>query len=583
MTKDTKIYSFNKMFIRTFSVIFALMFLLLIVYMGIASAFFTKQTNETVASTLKLYNYSLQMAINATTTYQKELAYNNTEFQLLSIEKLSTASRLNVEQDIRTLLESHVSTNEYIAVTSDNDKVSMYVSGPGYTSVEQSTMHDYKEHLEDLYHQKNGDYRYLIWNTVYFNDCYYIVYATTNNGLTIYSSYELDKLDLFAAAHDSESPCTLTFWNDRDGIIANSKTIEALGITKADLENPKNSIFKKYYILSAPVPNTDIHMSCIFENRYSMLYARVAIALIILLIVGLLGAAGMMLVKIREIILYPLTQINSVTQRLKDGTLDTSTPTDATNILEFRQINEAIIDLVNQKNRIHSQMEQESFEKDRARLQYFQLQTRSHFIINCLKSLNGMLDTKDYKKMKRMIIAFSNHLRYIFHDNLKLVTLEEELAEVNDYFNIIIMDRATPVILNRQVPEEFLDCKVPSLLIQTFLENTLKYNKASETLLIFDIKIVATTLNGCNAMQILLGDNGIGYSEEYLKVLNDSNSEIYADKHVGIENLKHRIEILYKNNYELAFYNGPNGGAKAIITIPLSSEFEPVLEESVTK
>ena len=76
MTKDTKIYSFNKMFIRTFSVIFALMFLLLIVYMGIASAFFIKQTNETVASTLKLYNYSLQMSINATTTYQKELAYS---------------------------------------------------------------------------------------------------------------------------------------------------------------------------------------------------------------------------------------------------------------------------------------------------------------------------------------------------------------------------------------------------------------------------------------------------------------------------------------------------------------------------
>lgn len=52
-----------------------------------------------------------------------------------------------------------------------------------------------------------------------------------------------------------------------------------------------------------------------------------------------------------------------------------------------------------------------------------------------------MLELHEYEKMQRMILAFSNYLRYIFHDNLKVVPLKYELEEVNDYYNIILMDR----------------------------------------------------------------------------------------------------------------------------------------------
>lgn len=61
-----------------------------------------------------------------------------------------------------------------------------------------------------------------------------------------------------------------------------------------------------------------------------------------------------------------------------------------------------------------------------------------------------MLELHEYEKMQRMILAFSNHLRYIFHDNLKVVPLKYELEEVNDYYNIILMDRSKPILLMQQ-------------------------------------------------------------------------------------------------------------------------------------
>ena len=91
-----------------------------------------------------------------------------------------------------------------------------------------------------------------------------------------------------------------------------------------------------------------------------------------------------------------------------------------------------LADLMEQKVALDLEKQQEAFEKDHAKLQYYQLQTRSHFMANCLKSLYAMLISRQYEKMQMMIIAFSNHLRYIFNDTLKLVPLKAEMEALPD-------------------------------------------------------------------------------------------------------------------------------------------------------
>ncbi len=59
--------------------------------------------------------------------------------------------------------------------------------------------------------------------------------------------------------------------------------------------------------------------------------------------------------------------------------------------------------------------------------------------------------------------------------------------------------------------------------------------------------------------------------------MRENPNNLYADKHVGIENLKHRIDIIYRSNYEHTFYNSPAGGAKAVIVLPLLRESPQIL------
>ena len=150
-----------------------------------------------------------------------------------------------------------------------------------------------------------------------------------------------------------------------------------------------------------------------------------------------------------------------------------------------------------------------------------------------------------------------------------MVPLKYELEEVNDYYNIILMDRSKPILLMQQNDNSLSDYQVPPLLIQTFLENSEKYNAQSDKLLCFSIHIEKTFYNDKPYVLFKLSDNGVGYGKDMLDKLNCEESDLYEDYHVGITNLKKRIELIYGTNYYITFYNEPAGGACTLIYLPL--------------
>lgn len=185
------------------------------------------------------------------------------------------------------------------------------------------------------------------------------------------------------------------------------------------------------------------------------------------------------------------------------------------------------------------------------------------------KSLYGMLENRQIDKMKLMIIAFSNHLRYLFHDNISTVPLSYELREIEDYYQILSLDSGKIFLLDVDVEESLKEYSVPPLIIQSFLENSFKYNDGKRGMVVFSIKIRTTVENDTPYMCIHMQDNGEGYPKEVLDAINQRVKYSFEEHHVGINNLKHRLSILYGENYSFAFYNLPSGGACSIISIPL--------------
>jgi LytS/YehU family sensor histidine kinase len=182
-----------------------------------------------------------------------------------------------------------------------------------------------------------------------------------------------------------------------------------------------------------------------------------------------------------------------------------------------------------------------------------------------------MSERGEIEKIRLMILAFSNHLRYVFHDNLLLVTLKSELDEAQDYYQIIQMDRAHPLLLDMEVDQSLLEYRVPPLVVQTFLENSYKYNTNRKKFLRFRVQIDRIEMEGRPYIRLRLSDNGVGYSAEMLKKLSEPDEQ-FEQYHVGISNLKRRMALIYQNDFQVAFFNAPGGGACSLIYLPLQAE-----------
>jgi sensor histidine kinase YesM len=118
------------------------------------------------------------------------------------------------------------------------------------------------------------------------------------------------------------------------------------------------------------------------------------------------------------------------------------------------------------------------------------------------------------------------------------------------------------------VDQSLLDYKVPPLVVQTFLENSYKYNSGNNAFLRFHVKVDRIEMEKKQYLRLRMSDNGVGYDKDILKKLSKMDGQ-FEQNHTGISNLRRRLTLIYQNDYEVAFFNDPGGGACSLIYLPL--------------
>ena len=575
MIKDKKkpSYSISNLFNKYFFILFICTtgVLLFFCVMFIRTSF--QMITYNADTVMDYYKYTLENEMDDAIQFGQKLCYSDISFKMLAISDLTGSDKVLYQYNINQSLKRQVAPYECIFIFNKDLSVSASASGSSYKFYDSQLTYQLKEDLRS-YWLNNQSPQFNKWILFKDKNNSVIMAAQEYKNVFICTTIGLDKFDLLKYNSSNNNYMEFGFFN-KDEVLSNASILSDLDISIVDLQKAKtNSFFRNHYLKTVSIDGTDISMFFVFQTNNMWSFTKISVILFIFIAVITCLMLIYFINFLNRIVVYPLDQINAATKHLEQNDSSHFINNSDSNIIEYQNINNALANLIDQKISLDNKKREEAFEKDHARLQYYQLQTSSHFFINCLKSLFHMLENKEYKKMQNMIIAFSNHLRYIFHDNLKFVTLRSELAEVNDYYNIIMLDRGTPIILNTKVDDSLLKYSVPSLIIQTFLENTSKYNKQSDNLLIFDVNITPAELDGIPVMQIKISDNGIGYSQEILNQLNGTENDLFAKEHVGISNLKHRIALIYKSNFQFAFYNKPNGGACALIYLPLLEQLE---------
>lgn len=237
---------------------------------------------------------------------------------------------------------------------------------------------------------------------------------------------------------------------------------------------------------------------------------------------------------------------------------------------EIEKVYRALNTMTKQIEDLKIQMYEEKLIKQQAQMQLFQLQIRPHFLLNALNSIVSFARMQDYEMVQKMTMNLATHCQYILY-NPWFVTLEEELIYTQNFIDMQSTQHDTRYRYNVLVEDEFLDCEIPILGIQIFVENAIKHSRSLDRALEIVVRIDALTLEGVRYLRIVIEDNGNGFSADALAQLNSPviQAPEATDHGIGIYNICQRLKILYNGRAWLHFANGDAGhGARVEIRLP---------------
>lgn len=165
-------------------------------------------------------------------------------------------------------------------------------------------------------------------------------------------------------------------------------------------------------------------------------------------------------------------------------------------------------------------------------LNYLKMQIHPHFLFNTLNTLYGFA-LKKADETPEMILKLSNLLDYLLYQVDKpFVALTDEIHHINDYISLEKMRFNDTLEINFTTDVIPKDIKIAPMLLLPFVENSFKHGSLKKGSLHIAIKLF------CKNNQL------------FFEIENTSTNSV-SKKGIGLENIKKRLNLLYKDKYEL--------------------------------
>ena len=167
-----------------------------------------------------------------------------------------------------------------------------------------------------------------------------------------------------------------------------------------------------------------------------------------------------------------------------------------------------------------------------------------------------------------MTRALSDLLKNIAKGTDEKVTLSQELTLLNSYIQIQKIRYVEMFDFICEIPKEYYDYKIMKFTLQPFIENSI-YHGIEPKGEYGTIKVYIKDENK-DFFEIVIEDDGVGISEENLKVLlsfdeSESSKEV---NNIGLKNVNERLKLSYGQEYGIKIESKINVGTKIFIKIP---------------
>ncbi len=239
--------------------------------------------------------------------------------------------------------------------------------------------------------------------------------------------------------------------------------------------------------------------------------------------------------------------------------------------------------------RISSLIESERQTADRLKVsevKALQSQINPHFLYNMLDMINWQAKKNNTEAVSRAVQSLSRFYRLVLSGKDILIPIRDELRHVELYMELQNMRYEDKINFIIDVPDELMDCRIPKLVLQPIVENSLLHGIFEKEVPSGTVVIMAweeiNSGTGRDDIVITVSDDGVGMSDEKLdnlkQVLSLASKGISPDAveskdaagsaNVAVYNTQQRLALLFGPEYGLSYRHNEPEGTEAEIRIP---------------
>ena len=277
----------------------------------------------------------------------------------------------------------------------------------------------------------------------------------------------------------------------------------------------------------------------IFRFLYGYFYVILAMVLLLIpMMVMFMKLSGKDLSR-------PVKKLMDCAGEIEKGNLGYQIDTPMEN-LEFESLRHSINQMSGQLKYQFDHIYEEELALRDARIMALQSHINPHFMNNTLEIINWEARLGGNEKVSKMIEALSTLMDAAMdRKGLPEVRLSQEMIYVNAYFYIIAERLGKRLKVEKKIPEELMDCKVPRLILQPIIENAIEHGIIPGG----GGTVILTARQEGTYLYLEIINDGVFGPENEKKVKRllaaDYDARKESSGNLGIANVNQRLRILY--------------------------------------
>ncbi len=435
--------------------------------------------------------------------------------------------------------------------------------GDGGTVFAESQVDGFLKDLRDFSREAvDGNYGITTWDILKTRESTYVIGWYAKSGKLIGCIMDLEKL--FSLLEEmTQRYKVIPFMKEKNGGIIHQARFSDEKCFEEKIENLKKSNLYEFQLGT-------VGKMCVYVFPDGGILEAVLEmqTILVILIIVLLLLCTLFTLRYYQHLMEPLRKfVQGISNMQEEQMLNEN---GENNILELEAVSDQFRILLRKIQSLKIAIYEKELSEKKAELEYMQEQIRPHFFLNCLSLIHGIADKQREEKIIYITKTLSEYIRYNYKDSGEKRKLKEEIEHVKKYMELQKLRYGDNAFTFEVIEEDMTEAEIPSLILQTLVENSVVHSVNLDYLVEISLYITRENYGKQSYLYICVSDTGTGFSKEILEAFEKDTPIIYGGrKHIGLQNVKRRLELLYSGKASMTIQNmSDHYGAVVEIRIP---------------